>query len=128
MWASSTARLDRLGDEFIGSQLEARDAVEILVAGGEEDDRRGGAPGAQFAADVEAVAPREHDVQHDEIRLQLVRAVDGEVAAALDVDLEAVLAEIFGDEVGEPRVVLDQQDALLGFHPGDFGNVHVLPP
>ena len=86
------ARLDRLGDELVGAQLEAQHAVEVLVARGEDHDRRGRAARAQLAADVEAVAPRQHHVEHDQVGLELVGALDRQVAAPLDVHLEPVPA------------------------------------
>src|SRR6478752_3879818 len=46
---------ERLGDVVVGAELEADDLVELVVAGGQHDDRHR-APGAELLADLEPVA------------------------------------------------------------------------
>jgi hypothetical protein len=60
------SRGEGLDDVVIRSELEARDPVGLLAAGGEHDDRRARAA-AQLAADVEAGAIREADVEQDQV-------------------------------------------------------------
>src|SRR6476659_1397418 len=59
------ARRERLRDVVVGAELEAGDAVRLLVAGSEHDDRNLRA-GADLAADFEAVHAGQADVEHDE--------------------------------------------------------------
>ena len=60
------ARAERLDDVVVGAELEADDAVGLLAAGGEHDDRDARAL-AQRAADVVAGAVGEHHVEEDEV-------------------------------------------------------------
>jgi hypothetical protein len=57
-----------LGDVIVAAADEARDAVVLGVARGEEDHRHEVARGTEPAADLEAVDVGQQDVQHDEVR------------------------------------------------------------
>src|SRR5581483_8162957 len=59
------ARRERLRDVVVGPEFEARDAVGLLVARGEHDDRDLRVR-AQHAAHLEAVDAGKADVEHDE--------------------------------------------------------------
>ncbi len=59
------ARRERLRDVVVGAELEAGDAVGLLVARGQHQDRHLRVR-AHLPADLEAVDPRQADVEHDE--------------------------------------------------------------
>ncbi|MCY1539909.1 hypothetical protein D9M68_755190 [compost metagenome] len=56
------ARLDRLDDVIVRARFQAQDLVQVVVAGGEHQDGRR-RKGAQVPADLQAVTPRQHQVQ-----------------------------------------------------------------
>ena len=115
--AHQLAQGEGLGDVVVRAQLEADDLVELVAAGGQEQDRRLGADRAQAAEDLEAVDAREADVEHDQVgrlgrgELQplLARARDGHLVALL---LEGVL-----DAARDGELVFDDQDG--GCHGAD---------
>ena len=104
-------RAEGLRQVVVRAELQAEDAVELLVLGGEEDD--GQAPGApDAAADLEAVRLRHQDVQDDEVDPARRDAVDG-LAAVLRLDhLEAALGEGEADDLADVAVVVRHQDAI----------------
>ena len=59
--------LERLDQVVVGAQLEADDLVDDLAPRGQHQDRRLHALLAKRAADVEAVAAREHHVEQDHV-------------------------------------------------------------
>src|SRR5262249_60833971 len=59
---------ERLRDVVVGSELEPDDLVELVVAGGEHDDRHR-ARRPEPPADLEPVDLRKHQVEHDEVDL-----------------------------------------------------------
>ena len=68
-------RGERLGEVVVGAELEAEDAVDLAVAGGEEDHRHL-RRGADALAHLEAVEVGEADVEHDEPGPVLVERVE----------------------------------------------------
>ena len=62
------ARVERLRDVVVGAQLEADDRVDVVVAGGQDQDRRVAAA-AQLAAHLEPIPTRQHQVQDHEVRV-----------------------------------------------------------
>src|SRR5690349_12724129 len=76
------ARAERLGDIVVATDLQAKDAIDLLVAGTEKEDRnvRGL---ANLAADLEAVHLGHSDVEDNEVErsapelLQCLGAVAG---------------------------------------------------
>ena len=57
---------ERLRDVVVGAELEPETAVQLVVAGGEHDDRNL-ARCPQALTHLQAVKLREHDVEDDEI-------------------------------------------------------------
>ena len=101
--ADELARRERLGHVVVGAELEAQDAVDLVAARRQHDDRDAGVR-AQVAGDVEAGLAGQHDVEDDQVGLDLR---EDELAAgrvARGVDLVASLRE---------RVVHDLEDRLL---------------
>ena len=91
MRARQFARIERLRQVIVGAELQADDAVHILAARGQHDDRDL-ALLAQAAQDLEAIDAGQHDVEHHQVharcegafsrpRLPSCSAVDGEAFA-----------------------------------------------
>ena len=107
------ARVERLGQVVVGADLEADDLVDVLVAGGQHQDRNVGAL-ADPAADLDPVDVGEHQVEDDqgrrrglELRQRLVPVRRGphQIPGVLEVER---------DEGRDRALVLDDQDALVG--------------
>ncbi len=58
---------ERLDQVVVGAGVEAGDDVELLVAGGEDEDGQVGVRGAQPPADVDAVDVGQAEVEDDEL-------------------------------------------------------------
>ena len=91
------AQAERLDDVVVRPELETDDAVDLLAAGRDDDDRHLGAC-AQLATDGEAVHVREPEVeQHDVGLLGRERLCSGGRAD----DCEALSAQPFGQRLGD---------------------------
>ena len=60
------APAERLGDVVVGAELEPEDAIELVAASSQHDDRDVAAL-AQLAAHVAAVDVRESEIEEDEV-------------------------------------------------------------
>ena len=68
--------LERLDQVVVGADVEALDARLERVARGQDQDRRVVAVVAQALGDVDAVQPREAEVQDDDVGQERVRLVE----------------------------------------------------
>ena len=109
------ARGERLDHVVVDAGLEPADAVVLLAAGGEHDDRD--VAGQRLAAPAprqfQAAGAGQHPVQQDQVRhafgdrgLRLAR-----VAGRHRVEI--ALAQGVGDHVADRGFVVDDEDALL---------------
>ena len=104
---------ERLDQVVVGAGVQADDDVELLVAGGEDEDGHVGVGGAQAAAHLDAVDVGEPEVEDDEPDvgpdLRQRRAAAGQAHHAMSLRLE---------HAREARrnclVVLDEEHARLG--------------
>jgi hypothetical protein len=78
-----------------------------------------------LAADVEAVHPRQHDVEDDQIVRALGRTREAGLAVARGLDAVAFAAEPIAERQPQAGFVLDEQDARAD-HDGIF-TVIVVP-
>ena len=90
--AGELAQRERLGDVVVGAQLQPHHLVDLLGLGRQHDDRHRAAA-AQPPADLEAVEPREHEVEHDEIERLLLEALQRLAAVGGLDDVVALLAK-----------------------------------
>src|ERR1043165_1989329 len=58
--------VEGLGDVVVGAELEAENAIRLLAARRQHDDRRA-SPLPQEAAELEAALSRQHHVENDQI-------------------------------------------------------------
>src|SRR5262245_36646675 len=105
------ARIERLRQVVVRAELETDDAVRGLAARGQHQDRDvGGSP--DLAAHGEAVPVGQHEVEDERVeRLAFERGepVRGGLVCG---HAKARLREIFAHHRGEPRIVLDDEDAI----------------
>jgi hypothetical protein len=110
--AHATAELadrERLRDVVVRAQLEPEHLVELVVAGGEHDDRHR-ALGAEPLADLEPVELRQHQVEHDEVDVLLREPRQRLLAVARVHDAEALALEREGEQLLHRVLVVDEQD------------------
>src|SRR6185503_7201541 len=106
------ARREGLGQVVVAAQLEADDAVDLLAAGREEEDRD---PVVlpDPPADLEAVDLGQHHVEDDEIDAALLHRLERGRAALHRGDGEALLLERVQEDLTDARLIIDDQDVLV---------------
>ena len=104
-------RVERLGHVVVGAELEADDRVDVVVAGGEHEDRRVAAP-PELAADLEAVDLGEHQVEDDEVGLVAGVQRESLLAVRGADDRVALLLQVQAKEVDDVALVVDDEDRL----------------
>ena len=88
-------------------------AVEPLAVSRMTGDRP---PLAQLAHDLDAVEVGHDDVEQDDVRADLLGLGQRLLAAARGDDAEALLAEGDRHELGDPGLVVGDEDERLGAH------------
>jgi hypothetical protein len=89
--------IERLREVVVGSNLEPRDLVEVVVARRQHQHGQR-AHRADAPADLHPVEVGQHQVENHERRRLGADNAQGLLAARRDPDQEAVLAEVGGDE------------------------------
>ena len=107
--AAELADRERLRDVVVGAELEPEHLVQLVVAGGQHDDRHA-ARRPQALADLEPVQLRQHQVEHDEVEALLREPRQRLLAVARLDDAEAVALERIGEELLNRVLVVDEQD------------------
>ena len=105
--------VDRLGEEIVGTGLQAAYAIRRLVERGDHDDRDMGRAriGLQPLADLEAVHFRHHDVEQDHIDLGSIANVEGVAAIARGEDVEIFRHEPRFEQLHIGGNIIDDQYA-----------------
>ena len=101
---------ERLRDVVVGAHLEAHHLVDLVILGGQHDDRHLTAA-AHAPAHLYPVDFRKHDVEHHQIESLLGETVERLAAVVRRHHLEAVLAERVGEQGLHRVLVVDEQDA-----------------
>src|SRR6266566_339216 len=105
------ARIERFGHVVVGSDLEADDLVDVLVARSQHEDRDV-PPLANSPADLDAVDVGKHQIEHHQRRL-LGFDLSQRVAPGRDsLDRVARVLQIERDERSDRGLILDDQDDL----------------
>ena len=105
------ARIERLAEVVVGAHLEADDPVDVLALRRQHDDRDVFAGAAQPPADREPVLAGQHQVEHDEARRVALQPLVELARVGNRAHLEALAREVAVEEVAQPDVVVDDQDA-----------------
>jgi hypothetical protein len=101
--------LERLDEVVVGADVEALDARLERVARSEHEDRHVVAVLAQAAGDVDAVQPRQPEVEDDQVRQERMRLVERLDAVAGELDVVPVQPQRALQDVGDFLVVLDDE-------------------
>ncbi len=104
------ARAEGLGDVIVGADLQAQDAVVLVATGGKHDDRHRPLP-PHPPAHLQAVHAGEHQVEHDQVGPVRGGAGEGCGAVVRAVDDVTGAVQIPGDDLGDGRIVVDDQDS-----------------
>ena len=108
------AGVEGLGEVVVRPQLQAHDLVHVVGAGGEHDDGHR-AVLAQPAADLPAVHPGHHQIQHDQVRLEPARRFQALLPVPRGVHAEALAVEVEPGELDDALfVVYDQNGGRHG--------------
>ena len=105
------ARVEGLGEIVVGADLESDDAVRVLAARGQHQDRRLRA-GADRATDLEAVDIGQHHVENDGVERGRFERGEPIAAAETALDDEPGRAQIVRQHGGEARIVVDDEKPL----------------
>ncbi len=113
-------RAERLGDVVVRAHLQAEDAVVLVAACRQHDDRHGAAL-PQPAADLQAVHAGQHQVEDDQVGP--VRGGAGERGRAVPGAVHHVsrAVQVSGDDLGDGRVVVHDQNPRSGGVRGSGG-------
>ena len=104
-------RRERLGHVVVGAFDQAAHLVVLGAARGEHQDRHAGTRRAQPAADLHAVEPRQHEIEHDEIEELAQPGLDtGDAIADRGHDVAVPFEEI-DDAVSQAGFVFDHEDS-----------------
>jgi hypothetical protein len=106
---------ERLAEVVVRSELEAEDAVELVVSGSEEDDRERLRGPAEPATELEAIHARHQDVEHRDVRQVALEGLPGLLAVRVGVDSVARAAEREPHRLADALFVVDDGD------PGECG-------
>ena len=110
------ARTERLYDIVVGPHFEADDAVGFVIPRGQHDDRQPAA-GTQLLAEHEAVPPRQHDVEDDQIDPGVAEDLHHRVAVGRDRNAVAMVPEELRQKVADLFIVIDDQEVCgRGIH------------
>ncbi len=101
------ARIEGLGQVVVGAQFQAHDAVHILAARGQHDDRDL-ALSAQPAENLEAVDARQHDVQHHQVDARFQSLRQAAIAFVLAAHREALPLQKLPQKGAEFGIVIHQ--------------------
>ena len=114
--AHQLAQPERLRQVVVRAELQADHLVDLVVAGGQDEDRRLRTGGAQPAQHLEAVDARQADVEDDEVRGLVRGEVQPLLAGAGDGDRVPLLLERVLDAARNGELVFDDEDR--GGHEG----------
>ena len=106
------AQVVGLGEVVVGAHLQAEDLVHLVRLHGEHEDGLTEAELAHLAAEVEAGAVGQTDVEDDELRGVVAGEGDPASAGGLPVHLVALGADALDEGFAHRGVVLDHEDGL----------------
>jgi hypothetical protein len=118
--------LERLAQEVGGAQAHRLHDGAGLTVAGKHDHRDFGKPLLQLLEGLQAVHPREHHVQRDQIGPGLLQAAQRLLAAGRSENLVALAGNQRLEVITYPRVVIDHEHAKRSSHCGTFSPT--IPP
>ena len=100
---------ERLRDVVVRAELEPEDLVQLVVAGGEHDDRHR-ALAAQAPAHLESVELRQHHVEDDEVERLGREPLERLLSVARGHDAKPLAFERIREELLDGVLVVDEED------------------
>lgn len=104
------ARRERLAEVVVRADLQADDAVDLVAAGGEQDDGHIVVAGPQIAQGREAIDLGHHQIKYDQRRALALEARGQAVTVMQHRHGKALLGQVFAQQVAQFDVVIDDQD------------------
>ena len=101
---------ERLGHVVVGARGEAGDPVHHRIARGEEQRGRVGVGFADPLQDPQAVHVGKHDVEDQHVGADLVELGQRLASVVGDLDVPAFVVQRHLDQVGQRRLIIDQQN------------------
>ena len=109
MRASSLAWIERLGEVVVCPHFEAENAIDVLAARGEHDDRH-----LRFRphlpAQAQAILARQHHVENQEIDAMIGHCARHLPSVGCSTDVAAIAAQIFCDKRSRLAIVFDDKN------------------
>src|SRR5207245_7981063 len=102
-----------LRDVIVVHEYKANHLVDRLPARGEQENGRSQACLPDVAAEIEAIAQRQHDIQDDQVKRQTCRLVESLLAVAGKVDHVALAAEAVRQGHAQRFFVFYQQNIFI---------------
>jgi hypothetical protein len=100
---------ERLGDVVVAAGGEPAELILGRITGGQEDDRRAGALGAEATRDLEALHVGQHDVEHDQVRTVPLGGLHGLGARGRGDHVEARVPQAGRQQLQDVRLILDNK-------------------
>jgi hypothetical protein len=100
-----------LVQKVVGADLEPLDFVHLAVLRGQHQQWRVHARGAQVRAHAEAVAPRQHDVEHDDVEVAAARRLVTGLTVESLLDDKSLVGQQIRYGPREVVVVLDHENS-----------------
>ena len=108
--AQELAQAERLREVVVRTELETDDLVDLVVTGGQHEDRHLGTGRADAAQRLEAVDAGEAHVEDDQVRGLAGRDLQALLAGSGDADVVALLLQGVLDPARDGVLVFDDQD------------------
>ena len=109
--ATSSLRGERLDHIVVGAELQAGHPIGLFDPCREEDHGEVAVP-SYVVQHFEAGHRGQHEVEDDEIGPELHQPSSSGFAVYRRLDLVSVAAQVIGDNLPDPRLVVDNQDSL----------------
>src|SRR5699024_8353116 len=104
--------LERLRHIVVGSGFEAEDDIDGVGLRREHDDGHRGHL-ADLPADLETVLARQHEVEENEIRTDLLELLESLIPRGTEKGLEAFAFEHNSNHFGQSRVIINYEDSSV---------------
>jgi hypothetical protein len=118
---------ERLRHVVVGAQVQPDDAVRLLAAGGQHQDRDFDPVGPQLPADVVPARPRQHQIENQEVRALLPDQAQAGLAVPGGQHLVGLEPEAVRQRAQQGRLVFDDEDPAHVASPPGSEIVKVLP-
>jgi hypothetical protein len=105
------ASSSRLREVVVGAHFQPDDAIGLLAARGEQDDRHARA-GAQVAAQLEAVVPGQHQVEDHQVGPRALQRRAQASPVRYGGYPVALLLEIVAQQRADFRIVVNDEDVV----------------